>query len=99
MNAKFYVSFSVIHKTFLFGSFVMKLILYRMLVKFCPNCFRCKNKLYPLKLLNASVVIPFHNEHWTTLLRSVHSLINRTPPELLHEIVLADDFSHKRKND
>ena len=52
-------------------------------------------KLYPSKLLNVSVVIPFHNEHWTTLLRSVQSIIDRTPKELLHEIVLADDFSHK----
>ncbi|XP_013411643.1 putative polypeptide N-acetylgalactosaminyltransferase 10 [Lingula anatina] len=55
----------------------------------------CKHKKYLAKLPTASVVIPFHNEHWTTLLRNVHSLINRSPKSLLHEVILADDASTK----
>ncbi|KAK2164939.1 hypothetical protein LSH36_57g04092 [Paralvinella palmiformis] len=55
----------------------------------------CKKKKYLEILPNASVVIPFHNEHWTTLLRSAHSLLNRSPPHLLHEVILVDDFSSK----
>lgn len=55
----------------------------------------CKYWKYPEKLPKTSVVIVFHNEMWTTLLRTVHSILNRTPKELLQEILLLDDFSNK----
>ncbi|XP_018321070.1 polypeptide N-acetylgalactosaminyltransferase-like 6 [Agrilus planipennis] len=57
----------------------------------------CKTKKYLKNLPRVSVIVPFHNEHWSTLLRTVYSVINRSPQHLLHEIILVDDFSTKGK--
>lgn len=46
-------------------------------------------------LPRVSVIIVFHNEGWSVLMRTVHSVINRTPPQFLEEILLVDDYSHK----
>lgn len=54
----------------------------------------CKTLEYDLDSLPAaSVLMVFYNEPFSTLMRSVHSVLNRTPPPLLKEVVLLDDGS------
>lgn len=57
----------------------------------------CAAKQYPAatRLPSASVVIVFHNEAWSTLLRTVQSVIDRSPADALREIILVDDASNR----
>jgi hypothetical protein len=57
---------------------------------------KCAAVRYDKKLPTVSVVIIFTNEAWTPLLRTIWSVLDKTPAEYLHEIILVDDFSDKK---
>lgn len=58
---------------------------------------QCKSLTYDKILPSASVVIIFTNEAWSPLIRTIWSVLNRSPPQYLKEIVLIDDFSDREE--
>lgn len=56
---------------------------------------RCKAVYYGKDLPSTSIIIIFTNEAWSPLIRTIYSVLNRSPAHLVHEIILVDDFSDK----
>ncbi|XP_063448156.1 polypeptide N-acetylgalactosaminyltransferase 5-like [Mytilus trossulus] len=54
---------------------------------------RCKSIMYNENLDPCTVIIPFRDEAWSLLIRTLHSVLDRTPHSILEEIVLVDDGS------
>lgn len=63
---------------------------------FLSSWCSCRELKYDyLSLPTTSVVIAFYNEAWSTLLRTVHSVLETSPDVLLKEVVLVDDYSDR----
>ncbi|XP_054462337.1 polypeptide N-acetylgalactosaminyltransferase 15-like [Anoplopoma fimbria] len=68
-----------------------KMSLHRRLPE--KNHPQCLGGQYSESLPSTSVVICFHNEAWSTLLRTVHSVLDTAPKQHLQEVLLVDDLS------
>ncbi|KAL3103364.1 hypothetical protein niasHS_002550 [Heterodera schachtii] len=55
----------------------------------------CKSATYLERLPSVSVILPYHDEHFSTLLRSGYSIIRRSPKGILKEVIFVDDASSK----
>ncbi|XP_052741509.1 putative polypeptide N-acetylgalactosaminyltransferase 9 [Bicyclus anynana] len=55
----------------------------------------CRQPYYLSNSHAVTIIICFHNEAWSTLLRTIHSVLYCSPAQLLREIILVDDYSDK----
>lgn len=64
------------------------------MVPVCHPC-RCLQQHPEDNLPTASIILCFHDEAWSTLLRTVHSILDTAPRAFLKEVILVDDLSQQ----
>lgn len=58
----------------------------------------CRKKKYNTAGMGTtSVIVIFYNEPYSVLVRTVHNVLNTSPPHLLKEIILVDDCSTNKE--
>lgn len=77
-----------------FNEYVSNLISpQRNLLDFRTEYCISEKENYSKELPEVSIIIVFYNEAWSTLTRSIYSIIDRSPEKLIKEIILVDDCS------
>lgn len=66
-------------------------LIWSLSVVMCMN--RCSEKRYPKDLPSLSVVLIYLDEALSVIKRALRSIVNRTPKDILKEIVMVDDNS------
>lgn len=80
---------------FKFNEFISRLIpLDRQLKDFRTD--ECKTAEYAKILPKVSIILSFYNEPFTMVMRTLYSILKRSPLELIEEIILVDDCSDDR---
>ncbi|KAL7011873.1 hypothetical protein ACKWTF_014501 [Chironomus riparius] len=80
------------YKTYGFNAFVSSLVSLNREIPDKRSEY-CKTKVYRTDLPKASVVIPIHDDDWSLLLRTIHSIIRYSNMSLIEEILISDDYS------
>lgn len=80
-------------KTFGYNAYASDLMSLRRRLPDVRAAWCREQDLVSSRLPPTSIVIVFYNEAWSVLLRTVHSILDRTPDHLIHELVLVDDYS------
>jgi polypeptide N-acetylgalactosaminyltransferase len=80
------------YRNFAFNTLVSNRIGYRRDVPDSRHS-ECLKKSYRQNLPTASIIICYYHEDYMTLLRSVYSIIDRTPKQVLLEVILVNDAS------
>ena len=57
-------------------------------------CIRCANRTYKKSTTRVSVIINYHNELLSLILRSIYTVLLSIPEENLEELILIDDASN-----
>ncbi|XP_041784017.1 putative polypeptide N-acetylgalactosaminyltransferase 9 [Anopheles merus] len=80
-------------KTFGYNAYASDLMSLRRRLPDVRAAWCREQDLASSRLPPTSIVIVFYNEAWSVLLRTVHSILDRTPDHLIHELILVDDYS------
>ncbi|CAL8072159.1 unnamed protein product [Orchesella dallaii] len=88
------------YEKFGFNEFVSNLIPHnRSLPDFRNEWCQKGSQTYSKDLPTASIIIAFHNEAKSTLLRTLYSILERSDEDLMKEILLVNDFSSEENFD
>lgn len=83
------------NEKFKFNEFVSRLIpLDRKLPDY--RTVECRSAVYAENLPKVSIILSFYNEPFTMVMRTIYSILKRSPLELIEEIILLDDCSDDR---
>ena len=72
----------------------MTLVYIRSLPDMRKEWCKAPDRNLPVESLpQTDVIVCFHNEGWSVLIRTMHSILDRSPEKLIRNVILVDDAS------